>query len=79
MANRKEHHVVHNAKRGGWDIKRENADRASAHADTKADAMRIGRMISRNQNTELIPHLVNGRFQNPDSHGSDPYPPKDYN
>ena len=79
MANRSEHHVVHNNERGGWDVKRNGADRASVHAETKDKAMRIGREISRNQGTELIPHLKNGRFQNPDSHGRDPYPPKDKN
>ncbi len=76
MANRREHHVVYNSKRGGWDIKKNGAERASAHADTKADAMRIGREMSRNQKTELIPHLMNGKFQNSDSHGSDPFPPR---
>ena len=74
---RNEHHVVPNSERGGWDIKRNNAQRSSAHVPTKAEAMKVGRIISRNQNTELIPHLKNGKFQNPDSHGNDPCPPKD--
>ena len=79
MAKRGEHHVVPNKERGGWDIKRNGAKRASAHADNKSDAMSIGREISRNQHTELIPHLRNGKFQNPDSHGGDPCPPRDKN
>ena len=73
---RDEHHIVHNKDRGGWDVKRNGAQRASAHADNKADAVAIGRTISRNQHTELVPHLRNGRFQNTDSHGNDPYPPR---
>lgn len=77
MSKRQEHHVVHNEQRGGWDVKRNGSERASAHAETKAEAMRIGREISRNQQTELIPHLMNGRIQNPDSHGHDPCPPRD--
>lgn len=32
---RKEIHVVSNPKRGGWDAKRSNADRASKHFETK--------------------------------------------
>ena len=77
MSGRKEHHVVYNSERGGWDIKRDGAARASAHEDTKADAMKTGRQISRREHTELIPHLKNGRIQNPDSHGGDPCPPRD--
>jgi 5-methylcytosine-specific restriction endonuclease McrA len=32
---RKERHVVPNSEKGGWDSKRENAERASKHFDTK--------------------------------------------
>ena len=77
MSKREEHHVVSNKDRGGWDVKRNGAERASAHAETKEKALEIGRKISRNQNTELITHLKNGRIQNPDSHGNDPCPPRD--
>lgn len=71
------HHVVPNSERGGWDVKRGGADRASAHADTKAEAERIGREISRNQGTELVIHGQDGKIQRSDSHGNDPCPPKD--
>ena len=73
---RPEHHVVPNPN-GGWDVKRDHAKRSSGHFDTKEDAMNAGRRISRNQNTELIPHRKDGQIQNPDSHGKDPCPPKD--
>jgi len=76
---RKEHHVVPNSKRGGWDIKKNNASRASGHYDTKAEAMEAGRRMSQNQHSELIPHRKDGTIQNPDSHGNDPCPPKDKN
>lgn len=75
---RKEHHVVHNAN-GGWDVKRENAKRASGHYDTKQEAMEAGRRMSINGNTELIPHRMDGTIQNPSSYGKDPCPPKDKN
>ena len=78
MSNRGEHHVVPNSD-GGWDVKRENAKRASGHYETKAEAMKDGREMSRNANTELIPHKKDGTIQNPDSHGNDPCPPKDKN
>ncbi|MFZ7131929.1 MAG: DUF2188 domain-containing protein [Eubacteriales bacterium] len=75
---RKEHHVVHNPT-GGWDVKRNGAERASIHTDTKLDAIIQGRVISQNQGTEFIIHGVDGRIQQSDSHGNDPCPPKDQN
>ena len=73
---RDEHHVVPNPN-GGWDIKRSGGERASAHADTKREAIDIGRTISQNQKTELVIHNKDGRISNSDSHGNDPCPPKD--
>ena len=72
---RKEHHIVPNPN-GGWDVKRENADRASGHFDTKEDAIKHGRQISQNQGTELVIHNTDGKISDSDSHGKDPYPPK---
>ena len=73
---RRTHHVVHNPK-GGWDVKRGGGVKSIIHARTKAIAERIGRRISRNQKTEFIIHGLNGRIQRVDSHGNDPYPPRD--
>lgn len=73
---RKTHHVVPNPG-GGWDVKKGGAQRASAHADTKAEAESIGREISRNQGTEFVIHGKDGVIQRSDSHGGDPNPPKD--
>jgi hypothetical protein len=72
----KTHHVVPNSDRGGWDVKRGGALRASKHFDTKVEAERAGREISRNQKTEFVIHGRNGKIQRSDSHGNDPYPPK---
>ena len=69
------HHVVPNPK-GGWDVKRGGAARASSHHDAKQDAIDHGRAISRNQATELRIHNRDGRIARSDSHGGDPYPPK---
>ena len=59
---RKEHHVVHNPS-GGWDVKRNESERASVHTDTKQDAVNQGRVISQNQGTEFIIHGVDGKIQ----------------
>lgn len=69
------HHVVHNSK-GGWDVKRGGAQRASGHYETKAAAVKAGRAISQNQKTEFLIHGKDGRIQTADSHGGDPCPPK---
>ena len=74
-----EHHVVPNLPRGGWDIKRNGAQRASVHADTKAEAIKVGRIMSQRSGSELVIHGLDGRIQQKDSHGHDPCPPKDRN
>ena len=76
---RKERHVVPNMKKGGWDSKRENSEKASKHFDTKEEAMSWSRDKSKKEGSELIPHKKDGTIQNPDSHGNDPNPPKDKN
>lgn len=72
---RKEHHVVPSSG-GGWDVKKNDADRASGHFDTKKDAVDYGRKVSQNQGTELVIHNKDGKISNSDSHGNDPFPPK---
>lgn len=72
---RKEHHVVPH--KDGWAVKRENSERASKVFPTKQKAMEWGREQSKTQKSELIPHKKDGKIQNPDSHGNDPFPPKD--
>lgn len=73
---RKTHHVVPNPN-GGWDVKKGGAKRASKHTDLKTDAIDYGRQVSKNQKTEFVVHGKDGKIQNSDSHGNDPYPPKD--
>jgi hypothetical protein len=69
------HHVVPH-RGGGWDVKRGGSERASAHFDTKRQAVSEGREISRNQQTELRIHNRDGRITQSDSHGRDPNPPR---
>lgn len=74
MKSYEQHHLVPDSDYG-WAVIRANSDRISAHADTKAEAERLGREISRNQGTEFIIHGRDGRIQRRDSHGNDPFPP----
>ena len=73
---RDEHHIIP-SRDGGWYVKRNGATRASAQRETKSEAMKIGRQISKKQGTEMIVHGRDGRIQNPDSHSNDPCPPRD--
>ena len=74
---RKEHHIVSNKDKGGWDVKKSGATRASLHTDTKAEAVKLGRVISQRAGSELVIHGKDGKIQRTDSHGNDPCPPKD--
>ncbi len=71
----KQHHVAPNPN-GGWDVKAANAQRASAHSTTKAEAISIARTINKNQGSELFIHNANGQIASRDSHGNDPFPPR---
>lgn len=73
---RKTHHIVPDPD-GGWNVKRGGGQRASGHYATKQEAIDAGRIISRNQGTEMVIHGLDGRIQSSDSHGHDPCPPKD--
>ncbi|WP_201598950.1 DUF2188 domain-containing protein [Psychrobacter vallis] len=73
---RKTHHVVPNAE-GGWDVKGGGSKRAIKHHERKTDAINQARGISINQKSELVIHNKDRKISNADSHGNDPYPPKD--
>lgn len=47
--NDSDRYVVPNSDRGGWDVKKEKAGRASAHTDTKKEAVDRAREIVRNE------------------------------
>lgn len=78
MGNRKERHVVPSSG-GGWDSKKNNAQRASKHFNTKEEAMQWSREKAKQEKSELIPHKKDGTIQNPNSYGKDPNPPRDKN
>ncbi len=41
------HHVIPNSEKGGWDVRRSGAVRASIHVNTKKEAESIARTISK--------------------------------
>lgn len=79
MGNDNIRHVVPNPN-GGWDVKAPNADRASAHTETKAEAVDRAREIIQNAGGgQLIQHNKDGQISNPNTitPGNDPNPPRD--
>lgn len=73
---KKEYHIVPNSTRGGWDIKKSNAHISNIHTDTKADAVKLGRIISQRANSDLIIHGSNNRIQRTDNRGKGLCQPK---
>lgn len=65
-------HKVMPHKDGGWQVKRDGGKRASRRAPTKEEAERLARVISGNQETELIVATKDGSMERRDSHGNDP-------
>ncbi|CAM3103148.1 DUF2188 domain-containing protein [Cupriavidus taiwanensis] len=72
---KKDIHVVPH--KDGWATRREGATRVGVVAPTKADALSIGRDQARRDKVELVVHGRNGRIQDSDSYGNDPFPPRD--
>ncbi|MBO9057504.1 DUF2188 domain-containing protein [Curtobacterium flaccumfaciens pv. flaccumfaciens] len=46
--NDNDRYVIRNSERGGWDVKKEDADRASAHTRTQAEAIARAKEIADN-------------------------------
>lgn len=65
-------HRITPHKDGGWQVKRDGGQRASHVTNTKVEAEKLGRSISRNQGTEFQVHNQDGKIGNSDSHGNDP-------
>ena len=61
---------------GTWQVKTEGASKAYRVTNTQAEAISIGRNVSRNQNSELFIHGVDGKIRARDSHGNDSFPPR---
>lgn len=75
MTKRETRHVVPNDE-GGWSSKKGGSQRASKNFETKKDAEKYSRELSKKEGSELIIHGKDGKIQRSDSHGNDPNPPK---
>lgn len=73
---KKSNHVVPSREKGGWTVKKSGSTKASKSFDKKSDAVRYARELSRKEQTELYIHKKDGRIQDRNSYGKDPFPPK---
>ncbi len=62
---------------GGWQVKGEGNQKATVVTPTQKEAITIARDIAKNQQSELVIHNKQGQIRNKDSHGNDPFPPRD--
>ena len=74
MAKKDIHVVPHDE---GWATMKEGAERAGSIFDNKADALEQAREQARRERVDVIIHGRNGRIQDSDSYGNDPFPPRD--
>jgi hypothetical protein len=69
---------LHIVPRGnGWGVRRENAERDSAHTNTQREAAERAAEIARREGGEVIIHRPDGKIRDSDSYGNDPFPPED--
>jgi hypothetical protein len=74
--NKKKIHVQPH-KDGGWQVKKDKAERATRVTETKQEAEKAGREQAKKEKTEFVIHGKDGKIQDSDSYGNDPNPPKD--
>ena len=75
MAKGKNQYVV--PTKDGWGVRSEGSGKLTVKTYTKAEALKIGTNIAKNQQSELTILGSNGKIQNKNSFGNDPCPPKD--
>lgn len=76
MSMKRDYHVTPHPE-GGWQVKREGAERASSRHETQGQAAEQAREQARRDRVEVVIHRPDGRIRDSDSYGPDPNPPKD--
>ena len=61
----------------GWAVKVEGSTRNKSNHDTKQEAVDSGKAFAQKQKTEFVIHGKDGKIQNKNSYGNDPFPPRD--
>ena len=69
---RKPHVAVEPRNDGRWAVQTNGTRRADSLHDRKSDAIRRGRELAGNKETELVIKNESGRIEDKSSHGNDP-------
>jgi len=69
---RKEHHVVPNKEKKGWEVKVSEVEEPLSFHKTQAEAIKVGRTLAKSAKTEFVIHGRDGRIRQKDSYGNDP-------
>lgn len=69
-------HTVYNSDNQRWENKREGSDTPISWHYTKNNAMDSGRSLAKNRDVEHFIHGKDGKIQERNSYGNDPFPPK---
>ena len=78
MASNRRHVVP--SERGGWNVQKPGADRASSHHSTQREAeQRATEIVRKTGGGEVVIHGRDGRIRDSDTvpRGNDPSPPRD--
>lgn len=70
----KNQHVVPH--KDGFAVKGAGNEKATRVVPTQSEAIKIGREIAKNQESELFIHRPNGQIRERNSYGNDPFPPE---
>ena len=62
---------------GGWQTKKEGAERAGTRQPTQKAAIERAREQAQRERVEVVIHRPNGKIRDSDSYGPDPFPPRD--
>lgn len=70
----KNQHIVKRAE--GWAVRGEGNTKDTVVRKTKAEVTELGKTIAKNQKSELVIHGRDGKIQEKNTYGKDPFPPK---
>lgn len=75
MSERTVYHVVPHSGEG-WDVKKQHAERATSHHETKQEAVDHARELCKSLKlAQVIVHKQDGKIETEYTYGDDPFPP----
>jgi len=74
--NMKNIHTVYNSGRHMWENKKEGAEKPLSSHRTKENALDKGEKIAEKKQVEHFIHGKDGKIQERNSYGNDPFPPR---